>query len=183
MDAKFGASLNPSTIYSIGHGTKKIEVLIEELHSFEIDYLIDIRTVPYSRFNPQYRQPALKASVEAVGIQYVYLGHQLGGRSKDESVYVEGKVRYDLVMEKPWFQEGIQRLVTANEKGIRVAILCSESKPEDCHRSRLVGKALLRLGISVRHIVGVERVEMQEELVLDASKEKDRRKSSDAEDS
>jgi uncharacterized protein (DUF488 family) len=169
----------PSTIYSIGHGIKKIEVLIDELQSFEIAYLIDIRSVPYSRFNPQYRQPALRASVEEAGIQYVYLGDALGGRPKDEAVYEDGRVAYDRVMEQGWFQEGIQRLVTANEKGIRVAVLCSETKPEECHRSRLVGRALWKLGISVRHIVGIGEEKKQEELVLEAPKKgKTRRKAS-----
>jgi uncharacterized protein (DUF488 family) len=141
------------TLFSVGHGRKPVETLIEELKSFGIQYLIDVRSVPYSRFNPQYNQKALNESLEKENITYVFLGDLLGGRPKDESCYVDGKISYELVQQKDFFKRGIERLITANHKNIRAAIMCSESQPGECHRSHLIGTYLAANGIQLKHIV------------------------------
>ena len=118
-----------------------------------IRYLIDVRSQPYSRYHPQYRQANLKVSLEGRGIQYVFMGDSLGGRPADVSCYGEdGRVDYELVRGKDFFKAGIERLRTAYEKGIAAAIMCSESRPGECHRSRLIGSALLEVGIELVHI-------------------------------
>ena len=83
------------------------------------------------------------------GIGYLYLGDALGGQPKDPDCYADGKVLYDRVKEKTFFKEGIARLRRAFEQGRRVAIMCSEGKPELCHRSVLIGAALTELGVPV----------------------------------
>ena len=148
-------------IYSIGHGTKKIEVFLNELGSFGITYLIDVRTNPYSKYNPQFNREMLKSDLEKAGITYVYLGANLGGLPSDLSCYVEGKVDYDLIKEKDFFKEGIKRLIIANSKNLNVAIMCSESKPEECHRSKLIGQELLKQNISLLHIISSEKIKEQ----------------------
>src|SRR5680860_479464 len=89
-------SMTESTIYSIGHGTKKIEDFIDELKSYSILYLLDIRSRPFSKWNPQFNQPALEVELERHGITYVFVGDTLGGLPDDRSCYDKnGKVVYD----------------------------------------------------------------------------------------
>jgi len=130
-------------IYSIGHGTRKIEDFLGLLKQYNIDYLIDVRSQPYSRFSPQFNQNDLNYYLEQHNVRYVFMGDSLGGRPEDKSCYDdEGKVDYIKIKAKDFYKEGINRLKTAYHKGIIVAIMCSESKPTECHRSKLIGMSL-----------------------------------------
>ena len=162
-----------STIYSIGHGNKKIKDFIDELKSFRIDFLLDIRSKPYSKWNPEFNQAQLKIEIEKHGITYVFVGDILGGLPEDRSCYnYEGKVVYDLIKEKDFFKEGLKRLTTANSKRINLAIMCSESKPEECHRSKLIGQELLKKKISLKHIVSNKRIKSQQTVMNELNKGK-----------
>lgn len=151
-------------IYSIGHGNKKFEDFLKELSSFNIKYLIDVRTSPYSKYNPQYNRELLKNNLEAVNITYIYMGDNLGGLPSDRSCYIDGKVSYDLIKDKDFFREGLARLIKAYEKDINVAVMCSESKPEECHRSKLIGQELLKNNIAIQHIT--ERDKTKDQLTV-----------------
>jgi uncharacterized protein (DUF488 family) len=139
-------------IFTIGYGARSIDAFLDVLRSQDIAYLIDIRSAPYSKFKPEFSKNALEAAVKAAGMGYVYMGDTLGGQPKDESCYEDGKVLYDRVKERPYFLEGLGRLRRAYERGLRVAIMCSEGKPEQCHRTVLIGQALADEGVSVLHI-------------------------------
>ncbi len=163
--------MKDTTIYSIGHGNKKIEDFITELKSFKIQFLLDIRSKPYSKWNPQFNQAALDLELKNNGITYVFVGDTLGGLPEDRSCYdYNGKVVYDLIKEKDFFKQGLERLTTANEKKINLAIMCSESKPEECHRSKLIGQELLNKEISLKHIVSDKRVKSQETVMNELTK-------------
>jgi len=163
--------MKDTTIYSIGHGNKKIEDFIAELKSFKIQFLLDIRSKPYSKWNPQFNQAALDLELKNNGITYVFVGDTLGGLPEDRSCYdYDGKVVYDLIKEKDFFKQGLERLTTANEKKINLAIMCSESKPEECHRSKLIGQELLNKKISLKHIVSDKRVKSQETVMNELTK-------------
>lgn len=159
-------------IYSIGHGTKKIEAFLNELNSYQISYLVDVRTSPYSKYNPQFNREMLKHDLEKAGITYVYLGDNLGGLPSDRSCYVDGKVDYDLIKEKDFFKEGLKRLIIANEKNLNVAVMCSESKPEECHRSKLIGQELLKQNISLLHIISTAKTKEQTTVMNELTKGK-----------
>lgn len=159
-------------IYSIGHGIKKIETFLNELNSFKISYLVDVRTSPYSKYNPQFNREILKNDLEKAGITYVYLGENLGGLPSDRSCYIDGKVDYDLIKEKGFFKEGLKRLIVANTKNLNVVIMCSESKPEECHRSKLIGQELLKQNISLLHIVSSEKMKEQTTVMNELTKGK-----------
>jgi len=123
------------------------------LKNFGIEYLIDVRSQPYSKFNPQFNQHDLKFFLERNGIKYVFMGDSIGGRPKDTSCYDdEGKVDYEIVKTKDFFIQGIDRLKTAYNKDINVVIMCSESKPCECHRSKLIGRVLSLENIVLKHI-------------------------------
>lgn len=139
-------------IHTIGHSTRPAEVLLQLLQQHGIRYLADVRSVPRSRFNPQYNQNRLKAFLEQNGITYVFMGNELGGRPSDPECYVNGQPDYGLVKTRPFFRQGIHRLKTAYEKQVPLAILCSEAKPQECHRGRLIAQVLHAEGIPVTHI-------------------------------
>jgi uncharacterized protein (DUF488 family) len=159
-------------IYSIGHGNKNFEDFLHELSSFNVKYLIDVRTSPYSKYNPQYNRELLKNNLEAVNITYVYMGDNLGGLPTDRSCYVEGKVSYDLIKDKEFFKEGLARLIKAYEKGINVVVMCSETKPEECHRSKLIGQELLKKNITIKHITEPDQTKDQLTLMNELTKGK-----------
>ena len=163
--------MKDTTIYSIGHGNKKIEDLISELKSFDIEYLLDIRSKPYSKWNPQFNKATLELELENNGITYIFVGDTLGGLPKDRSCYdFNGKVVYGLIKEKGFFKEGLKRLTIANEKRIKLAIMCSESKPEECHRSKLIGQELLKKEISLKHIISKKRIKSQQSVMNELTK-------------
>jgi uncharacterized protein (DUF488 family) len=165
--------MKETTIYSIGHGNKKIEDFIAELKSFDIEYLLDIRSKPFSKWNPQFNQATLELELKNNGITYVFVGDTLGGLPEDRSCYdYNGKVVYDLIKEKDFFKQGLERLTTANQKRIHLAIMCSESKPEECHRSKLIGQELLNKDISLKHIVSKERTKSQQTVMNELTKGK-----------
>ncbi len=144
--------MDRTPVYTVGYGVRSLEQLAELLSKYGIQFLLDIRSHPYSKFKPEFTKSALRTSLEASGIHYVFMGDTLGGQPNDESCYRDGKVDYALVEEKPFYRAGIQRVLTAWEKGLPVALMCSEGKPEECHRSKLVGQTLVGQGIEVLHI-------------------------------
>ena len=140
-------------LYTIGHGNRKPEDFLALLKDFGIEYLIDVRSQPYSKFNSQFNQNDLKFFLERNGIKYVFMGDTIGGRPKDTFCYDnEGKVDYEAVKTKEFFLNGIDRLKTAYNKDINVVIMCSESNPCECHRSKLIGKVLITDNIVLKHI-------------------------------
>lgn len=160
-------------IYTIGHGTRKIEDFIQALQRFNIRYLVDVRSRPYSRFNPQYNQNALRESLKQHDITYVFMGDTLGGRPTDPDCYdVNGKVDYERIKKKDFFQQGIARIQTAYEKEFPLALMCSESKPSECHRTRLIGQVLFAGGIPLQHINESYELRTQEDVMKEIRKEK-----------
>ena len=164
--------MEKQTVFSIGHGNKTIEEFILELHSYDIQFLIDIRSKPYSKFSQHFSQQPLKALVEKEHIRYVYMGKELGGLpTHDYSCFTrDGKVDYDKLKEKDFFREGLQRLLNANSQGIKVCIMCSESDPKICHRSKLIGEELKKNGITLQHIIGISKIKTQNQVISELTK-------------
>ena len=141
-----------SPVFTIGYGSRSFEDLAELLAEHEITCLVDVRTAPYSRFRPEFSKAALEAALPGRGVRYVFLGDALGGRPDMPDCYVDGRVDYERVKEKEFYRRGIERVRRAREQQMRLALMCSEGKPELCHRSRLIGVALAREGIVISHI-------------------------------
>ncbi len=139
-------------LFTIGYGARSLEEVIAVLQANQIDYLIDVRTAPYSKFKPEFTKEILQKRVEAAGLRYVFMGDSLGGQPHDPACYTDGKVDYEKVRNQAFFHTGIERLRKAHEQSVRVALLCSEGRPEQCHRSKLIGEALAAAGIPVCHI-------------------------------
>lgn len=141
------------SLYSIGHGIRSQDEFVELLKTYRINYLVDVRSMPYSRYNPQFNQRFLKFLLPQHNIRYVFMGEELGGRPKEAWCYNEhGKIDYEKVKTRESFQKGIARLKAAYYKNVGAAIMCSESKPCDCHRTHLIGQALRSENIILTHI-------------------------------
>lgn len=151
-------------IYTVGYGNRSIEEFIALLQQYKIQYLVDIRSQPYSRFHPDFSKAALEEKLKQQGLRYIFLGDKLGGRPQDAECYVNNKVDYAILREKPFYQQGIQRLYAAREKQACMALMCSEQKPQECHRSKLVGNTLREKDIEVAHIDEIGRLKSQEEV-------------------
>ena len=140
------------TILTIGHSTHALEAFVTLLQRKCVTVAADVRAVPYSRFNPQFNREPLADSLAEHGIKYLFLGRELGGRSDDPSCYDNGRICYNRLGGTQSFQDGIDRAVrgAANH---RIALMCAEKEPLECHRALLVAPALEARGVPVSHIL------------------------------
>jgi uncharacterized protein (DUF488 family) len=155
----------PASLFTIGYGARALDEFLAVLKANRIEYLIDVRTAPFSKFKPEFSKDLLQHHLERAGLRYIFMGDTLGGQPRDPACHSDGKVDYDKVRAQPFFQAGVERLKKAFEQRRRVALMCSEGRPEDCHRSKLIGEALAAAGIPVRHIDVDGQVLTQKEVI------------------
>lgn len=147
-------------IYTIGHSTHPIERFTELLRMHGITALCDVRSRPYSRMNPQFNREELKDVLNSAGIKYVFLGKELGARTDDRSCYRHGQVQYSLLAQTNPFKKGIDRVIEGSRQ-YRVALMCAEKEPLDCHRTILVARVLTENGVPATHILSDGQLETQ----------------------
>lgn len=147
-----------SEILTVGHSTHTVEHFLALLTMHSVTSVADVRSMPASRFTPQFNRDALKRSLAEVGIKYVFLGRELGARSDDPSCYVNGQVQYERLARSAPFGQGIERVLTGAATE-RIALTCAEKEPLECHRTVLVSRVLEGRGASVDHIHGDGRLE------------------------
>ena len=140
------------TVFTIGHSTHPQERFIALLRRHGITALCDVRSKPYSRMNPQFNREELERALLEHGIAYRFLGKELGARSDDPHCYEGGKVRYDRLAETDLFKHGLQRVLRGMKDDFRIALMCAEKEPLECHRTILVARHLAALGVAVAHI-------------------------------
>lgn len=157
--------MEPKAIYTIGYGKRELDEFLALLEEYRIDYLVDVRSAPYSRFKPEFSKAALEGAVNSRGIRYVFMGDLLGGRPEDPDCHVGGKVDYERVKKTERFGRGIGRLQSAWKTSLVVCLMCSEGRPEKCHRSMLIGPVLESEGLPVRHIDADGRIQSQQEVL------------------
>lgn len=148
-------------VLTIGHSTLSISSFMALLRGHGVTAVADVRSAPYSRFNPQFNRESLADALCSNGIKYVFLGHELGARSKDPSCYENGRVQYQALARTSIFQEGIDR-VLRGAREYRIALMCAEKEPLECHRTLLVARALAERGVAVQHILADGRAESHE---------------------
>ena len=152
-------------ILTIGHSTHPIDKFIELLRQHGVERLVDIRTIPRSRHNPQFNSAALAKSVEDEGIGYVHL-KELGGlrHPRHDSINTgwrnDGFRGYADYMQTAEFEGALRRLLELCE-GKRCAAMCAEAVPWRCHR-QLIADALVATGTPVTHILGPGQARMHE---------------------
>lgn len=151
---------SPITVYTVGHSTHTTEEFLDLLERNGVTAIADVRSSPFSRHNPQFNKDTLSAELKKHGIAYVFVGKELGARSEDPACYSGGKVRYDRLAQTSIFKAGIDRVLSGAQK-YRIALMCAEKEPLDCHRTLLVGRALELLGVSIVHILSDGSTEAQ----------------------
>ena len=125
----------------------------------------DVRSVPYSRHTPQFNGDVLKNLLGTDSIKYVFLGRELGARSNDPTCYVNGRVQYSRLARTELFRSGITR-VLRGARLERVALLCAEKEPLECHRAVLIARVLAEMGQAVAHILEGGILESHSETML-----------------
>jgi uncharacterized protein (DUF488 family) len=153
-------------LFTIGHSNHSLDKFIRLLEDNGIMTLVDVRTAPYSRYNPQFNKENLESVLPQREIQYAWAGKYLGGRPSDPTCYksralpAEGadylhEVDYPEVMKREWFVQGINRLLELADEQT-TAIMCSEENPAECHRHHLIAQFLIseHPEVDVRHIRG-----------------------------
>lgn len=156
-------------LYTIGHSTHNIDDFISLLQKYHIDTIVDIRSIPYSKFASSYNKEALKNYLKKFQIQYIFMGELLGAKYDDKSFLFDeddvnnGKVDFQKVQNSDKFRDGIRRLNSGIDKGYNISLMCSEKEPFDCHRFVLVSRVLSLDNIEVSHIYP-DKVRSQKEL-------------------
>ena len=140
-------------VFTIGHSNHAAEVFLRLLRQHRIEEVVDVRSSPHSRYNPQFNRRTLQATLADAGVGYVFMGGELGGRPADPSCYDgEGRVQYDRLAETEAFNAGIRQVIQrAGER--RIALTCSEKEPLACHRTLLIARGLTAQGVAVAHIL------------------------------
>lgn len=139
-------------IWTIGYGARSFEEFTTCLASREIGFLIDVRTVPRSSFKPEFSEENIRPALRRLHVRYVFMGDILGGRPAADACYTDGYVDYAKCREHEQYKRGLDRLRAAAVQPVPVAIMCSEGRPEECHRSKLLGEMAVAAGIEVLHI-------------------------------
>jgi uncharacterized protein (DUF488 family) len=155
----------PTALYSIGHSNVAAERLIALLEQHSIRTLCDVRSAPYSRYNPQFNREALAETLQAAGITYRFMGDTLGGKPADGALRTEDGILpdYARIAAAPDFQRGINQLIDLGRR-TPTAFMCGEADYHGCHRHRLIAPALIERGVLIWHILpngGRERGEIE----------------------
>jgi uncharacterized protein (DUF488 family) len=151
-----------TTLYTIGHSNHPIDEFVRLLGANAVTAVADVRSQPYSRRHPQFNKDRLAATLRQHNIAYVFLGKELGARSDDPSCYEGGKVQYQRLAATALFNSGIQRVLAGAEK-YRVALMCAEKEPLNCHRTLLVSRALEKAGATIVHLLSDGSAESQDQ--------------------
>ena len=150
-------------IYSIGHSTHSEEQFSALLKQADVNAIADVRSSPSSRHFPHFSQSELKRWLRQDSVSYVFLGKELGGRPSSPSLFRNGVADYEAMAATRMFADGLERLIKGAESH-RVAMMCSEHDPLDCHRCLLVARQLAERGLTVGHILPRGEISSHEQI-------------------
>ncbi len=139
-------------LVTIGIGKRTVEEFFTALKANHLDVLVDIRSSPWSKFKPEFNRDNIDAAAKLNGVKYVHWGEELGGFPKDPYILTEGRVDYAKLAKRPDFINCLERVIDGLEKEHKIAIFCSEGRPEECHRSKCIGEELIKRQVGVQHI-------------------------------
>lgn len=153
-------------VFTIGHSTHEISYFLNLLVMHKINCIVDVWSNPASKFASQYNRSELRYFLERNSIYYVFMGEEFGAKRSDPSLYApEGFVDFEKVIKSSLFNQGLDRVISGISKGYRVALMCAEKDPIDCHRSILVARAFNNIGYCAYNIRADGKLEDQKHLV------------------
>ena len=150
-------------VFTIGHSNRSSCEFHDLLRVWNITAVADVRSTPWSRRNPQFNRDVLKQELESSNIVYRFMGKSLGGRPSRPELYSDETADYEKMAMEPQFEAALSRVAVAGRKH-RLALLCSEHDPIDCHRCLLVGRQLSKKSIVMHHIVSATEMQTQEDI-------------------
>ena len=150
-------------LYTIGHSTYPIEHFLERIKKNNVQYVIDVRSIPYSKYASQYNSNVLKEALKRENIEYFHMGKAFGARQEDTNFYPNGYLDFELFRNSDIFIRGMKNIESGLEK-YNIALMCTEKNPIDCHRAIMVGRGFELDGVDVKHILPDGSVMTQDEL-------------------
>ena len=138
-------------LYTIGHSNHQLTDFRNLLLKYGIDCIVDVRSIPASKYSPQFNKETLQGFLRSYNMDYQFFGYELGARRND-SFNELGYVDFELTVQTALFQEGVHKLTPLLEKK-NIALMCSEADPLECHRFSLVGRYYHEEGLDVNHIL------------------------------
>ncbi len=174
FDRIFKLTVYMKELFTIGHSNHSLDHFLELLLAHQVSAIADVRSIPYSKYSPQFNKDVLESALRDANINYIFLGRELGASRSEDSCYIDGQAKYDRIAQLPTFRRGLEKVLQGVEH-YRVALMCSESDPITCHRTILVCRELKRIcpDLEITHILGDgtgERQEMSEERLVNLHK-------------
>lgn len=152
-------------IYTIGCSNISIDDFLGLLIDKKITAIADVRSTPYSNYTPQFNAEALAKSLTDNGISYLSFAKEFGARRENNDDFTNGKVDYEKVINSDIFNVGISRLLTGIKKGYRIALMCTEKDPIECHRFSMVSRGIsIKTALDIKHIYLDGRIETNQVL-------------------
>lgn len=152
-------------LFTIGHSQHTPEKFVALLKKYNVNYVLDVRSTPYSKYAEQFNKENIFLLLENVGIQYSFMGKFFGARPPELFLYsAEGYLDFEKVAQSERFNKGMQSVILGLERGNRIALMCTEKDPMDCHRAIMVSRAFDKNGIKVGHILPNGTIQTQKEL-------------------
>lgn len=161
--------MDTGELFSIGHSTHGREYFLSLLRMHHVEYLLDVRSTPYSRYAPAYNKDQIQRFLELYGIQYWHMGHFFGARQENEQLYTleteKGLcLNFEQFRKTDLFKTGVDNVMKGLNNGRNIALMCTEKNPIDCHRAIMVSKGFLDQGINVKHILPDGNIITQKDL-------------------
>lgn len=154
-------STEAGALFTIGHSSLELDDFLLILATHGVKILCDVRSRPGSYRFPQFNREALEECLRTSGVRYEFCGEILGGRPEDPRAYFsDGRVNYEQRRKARDFQAEIERVVQLGA-GSRVALMCAEEDPLECHRFLMICPSLVESGVAPLHIRRGGRLESQ----------------------
>lgn len=153
------------SLYTIGHSNHTHDEFIGLLKLHNINYLLDVRSTPYSKFTDQFNKEVISKVLMENGISYSYMGKYFGARQEDRSLYTpEGYLDFEKTRASEQFKIGLNNVKKGLAAGNNISLMCTEKDPFDCHRTIMVSRGFELEGIEVNHIHADGHLESQKEI-------------------
>ena len=167
------------SLYTVGHSNQSFEQFLEMLQSQGINVIVDVRSVPASKYTPQFNREPLQAALNRAGIHYMWFGEEFGARRTD-ALDADNKVDFEKAVQTPAFLRGTERVLNGLQKGYRISLMCSEAHPLECHRFAMVSRWFFEHCVDMQHIVhdengqtiAVPHKQLQDEMVAEYVRKK-----------
>jgi uncharacterized protein (DUF488 family) len=139
-------------VFTVGHSNATSEAFLALLKMHQIEAVADVRSSPYSEYSAQFNRETLEGALRLAGIQYFFVGDALGARRQEKSCYRDGVADYALIAQAGAFKKALAR-AEERARSMRIAIMCSEKDPLQCHRFLLICRQLKERGLDIQHIL------------------------------